>query len=222
MFCDVDSFQMMKVQIEQMSAKISALQACLVHAQVLSDEMVQVQLHRQRFHAVCKTSQWSPNTNSQLRDILHVGSNGNSIAAFAANDTRPLSLSCCDTLRLFHKYSSLLYVIGGVNADDASIDIVQRFHPCSGTWDILPQTMPIQGRHFAAALLNGSIYLCGVGVEAFSGRVMLFDPCAPPPRHWKIQARSHGQQRLVGNKRLLFMHANSICVVGPLLALAKP
>lgn len=174
-------------QIESIDEKLDALEACLVHAGILTQTQVQVQLHRQRFDSICKRSRWKPSLDAELCCILYQSELVVGLAAFVGKSfTHALALTCSSALRTVHEHGCQLFVLGGyANCDVEAASSIEGLNPFTGTWEVLDHKMPVGGKDCASVVLGGRIYLCGIGSESSGGKIMSFDPSSRPKQAWK-------------------------------------
>jgi len=175
--------------MEKLLDQFDALNACLVKSGILTEVDVEIELHRQRFERMCRSSCWLPDHDATLCRAFHLGGFCGSVLSFLGRDILGLSLACTDALAKFH--TPTCFVLGGVVQGGVASSIMQ-FNPREQTWSVSPNKMPFKAFNHTAVVLNGRIYACGVGVEELAGRVMTFDPQVDHKRAWKVLTGSRG------------------------------
>jgi len=158
----------------------------LVRAGVVSSLELSIQLHRRLFRDICRTSKWSPSENATLDNVLCVG---NIDARVASLGGKPmvcnLGLASKSKLTLIHDVVSHIYTMGGITQRGEVSGSIERFSPVTGQWEMLPLDMPMSAVHHAAAMLQGRIFLVGMGRRERGGAVITFNPCARANKAWQ-------------------------------------
>lgn len=158
----------------------------MVRAGVVSSLELSIQLHRRLFRDICRTSKWSPSENATLDNVLCVG---NIDARVASLGGKPmvcnLGLASKSKLTLIHDVVSHIYTMGGITQRGEVSGSIERFSPVTGQWEMLPLDMPMSAVHHAAAMLQGRIFLVGMGRRERGGAVITFNPCARANKAWQ-------------------------------------
>lgn len=120
---------------------------------------------------------------------------------------------CTDALVAFHEHVSCLYSFGGACGHKNAVGSMERYVPKVGRWEAMPHEMQIRGISFASAVLQGRIYLCGVGFDVFGGKVMVFDAHSGGKNAWTV-LRGHQAPHILRSEPAVAVIAGRLYLCG--------
>lgn len=142
-----------------LSDEVSVIKECLVRAGIASSARLEAYVHRRRFSAMCRSSNWRPGVN--LLDILQKAEIANAISMSAGlEEMAVLAQSSFSTKAATDVVSAKIYVCGGYGDSGAALDSAECFHACSGSWRALP-SMRVRRAGSAAAVCRRRLIISG-------------------------------------------------------------
>lgn len=200
--------------------EVSAIRHFLAEGGVASVERFSARLHRQRFAAIQKASNWRP--DQSLVHIARTGDIVGCIRSFAAQaEIVALSATARDVQASVESTFAKIYLCGGVSDVDLGLNSAERLELRSGVWEALPD-MPNRRTGSAGGVIGGKLYLCGGASELAERSVFCFNPAEPArpwsiltmmsaPRVWHAAAASNGLLYVCGGEGNQKVLSSTLC-----------
>lgn len=155
--------QLLHLRAEHLALReeVCALRQCLEAKGIVSLEQVSAQVHKQRFDAMWRYSSYVPEAHFQ--DVLQSPELIMNLRSFGDESTLCALLATSGLCReTIDNAISKVYVCGGLSANGSLLNSVESFGLFHGTWEICEDLqMPFRRAGAGAAMLYGSLYLCG-------------------------------------------------------------